>query len=89
LKNLIKLIWKIEEMRPKTQKSEETSGEGRGGPLAPLALLKGTFVLQWALRFVSSDHIAPFEGGPGTLLKINGIADPSHRRKMSGTLVSL
>jgi nitrate/TMAO reductase-like tetraheme cytochrome c subunit len=28
LKKLIKLIWKIEEMRPKSQKSEEISGEG-------------------------------------------------------------
>jgi hypothetical protein len=28
LKKLIKLIWKIEEMRPKPQKSKETSGEG-------------------------------------------------------------
>ena len=28
LKKLIKLIWKIEEMQPKSQKSEEISGEG-------------------------------------------------------------
>jgi hypothetical protein len=28
LKKLIKLIWKIEEMRPKSQKSQEISGEG-------------------------------------------------------------
>jgi hypothetical protein len=28
LKKLIKLIWKIEEMQPKFQKSEEISGEG-------------------------------------------------------------
>ena len=28
LKKLIKLIWKLEEMRPKSQKSQEISGEG-------------------------------------------------------------
>jgi hypothetical protein len=28
LKKLIKLIWKIEEMQPKSQKSKEISGEG-------------------------------------------------------------
>jgi hypothetical protein len=28
LKKLIKLIWKIEEMQPKSQRSEEISGEG-------------------------------------------------------------